>query len=422
MIGIDAVVLWMLVLKFLPLFYVRASVYLYSLPTRFLVFTMVPFLLLCAYGAVSIMRHRRSSFLRTCIIGFLGVFLIGSYLGLQLVARKNTQPYLYIHDGALQTEVAITALRTGQNPYAIDYAKSAFGAFPDTFSQATQPNPAWNHYVYLPFPLLVSAPIASLMLHLGGWFDVRIVYLALFVVLILSLMLLARTVEQRLLVGVLGLFNPYFVQFFIAGFNDVFFLALIALTAVLMQRRRLVWAAIVFGAAIVTKQPAWFLTPFFLTYVYAAAPIGRRWKSVISGAAIVGGAALIAMAPFIIWSPARFFESTIGYAIGDAAASYPISGFGFGQLLVSSGTIRTMWDRYPFWIWQAVLGLPLLVILIRWQLRQNSIARMLFAYAALTTVLLFFSRYFNDSHLGMLSMLVLMAYAASAIEPHATRE
>jgi hypothetical protein len=74
--------------------------------------------------------------------------------------------------------------------------------------------------------------------------------------------------------------------------------------------------------------------------------------------------------------------------------------------------IRSMWDAYPFWIWQALIGIPLLVVLVRWQLHSNTVARMLLSYSCLCAVLLFFSRYFNDSHLGMLSMLLVLAFAA----------
>jgi len=413
MVGIDAVILWMLVLKFLPMFYSRASVYLFSPNERYIVFDIIPILLLGCYAVASVARRwKHSAYMRYLVIGFLGIFLIGSYLGWQLFARHATEPYLYIHDGAVQTEVAVAALRSGNNPYAVDYSVGAFGAFPDSFSYATRPNPAWDHYVYLPFPLLLGVPFSWAADAAFGWFDIRMMYAMLFVVMALSMVMLAREKEHKLLVFLLALFNPYFVQFFIAGFNDVFFLGLIALAAVLLQRRRLLWAAVVFGLAIASKQPAWFLFPFFAAFVYGTVPLAGRWKSTlkITGAAIATAA--LVMLPFFVWSPSHFIDSTIRYATGGAALSYPISGFGFGQLLVSSGVIHSMWDAYPFWIWQALIGIPLLVVLVRWQLRSNTVARMLLSFACLSAVLLFFSRYFNDSHLGMLSMLLVLAFAA----------
>ncbi len=413
MIGIDVIVLWMLVLKFLPMFYVRASVYLFSLNERYLVFNIIPIVLLGLYAAASTARRwKNSAYMRFLIIGFLGVFLIGSYLGLQFFARHNSQPYLYIHDGAVQTEDAITALRSGHNPYAVDYSKGAFGAFPDTFSEATRPNPAWDHYVYLPLPLLLGVPFAWAADATVGWFDIRMMYAVFFVVMVLSMVALAREKEHKILTLIIVLFNPYFVQFFIAGFNDVFFLGLIALAALLLQRRRLMWAAVAFGAAIASKQPAWFLFPFFVAFVYGAVPLIGRWKATLKVVAIAVGSATLAMLPFFIWSPSHFIDSTIRYAIGGAALSYPISGFGFGQLLVSSGFIHSMWDAYPFWIWQALVGIPLLIVLIRWQLKSNTVTRMLISFIFFTLVLLFFSRYFNDSHLGMLSMMLVLAFAA----------
>lgn len=413
MLGIDAVLLFVFVLKFIPLFYTRTSVYLYALNESYLVFFIIPLLLVGCYLVAGFIRSlRQIPFLRIGIIVFLAIFMIGSLLGLQMLVRKQTKPYLFIHDGAVQTEEAIAALARGQNPYGFDYAATAFGAFPEYFSNATRPNPALHHYVYPPLPLLVGVPFAWVSRAVVGWFDVRFMYLLSFIILIAATARLCDDREKRHVVLVLLIFNPYFIQFFIAGFNDVFFLGFVALAAAFLRSRRTLLAAVMVGFAVASKQPAALLVPFFLAYVFAATQRPDRFRYTLQTAAVTVLVASAIILPFFAWSPSRFIDDTLRFATGSAALSYPISGFGLGQLLVAGGVIPSMWDKYPFWIWQLAIGIPALVALLFWQLRSNSIGRMLAAYAAFAFLALFLSRYFNDSHLAMLTVLCIMAYAA----------
>ncbi len=413
MLGIDAVLLFIFVLKFIPLFYMRTSVYLYALNESYIVFFVIPLLLLGCYLVAGFAGSiRRIPFIRVGIIVFLAVFMIGSLLGLQAIVRKQSKPYLYIHDGAVQTEEAIAALASGQNPYGYDYSGTAFGAFPDYFSNATRPNPALHHYVYPPLSLVVGVPFAWLSRALTGWFDVRFMYLLSFIALVTAAALLSTDREKRIIVLILMIFNPYFVQFFIAGFNDVFFLGFLAIAAALLRYGRVTLAAVAVGLSIASKQPAVLLIPFFLAYVYATSQKSDRIRNTLKIAAITAITAAMIILPFFAWSPSRFVDDTLRFATGSAVSSYPISGFGLGQLLVSGGLVSSKWDGYPFWFWQLVLGIPALVALLSWQLRSNSIGRMLAGYAVFAFLMLFLSRYFNDSHLAMLSVLCAMAYAA----------
>lgn len=413
MLGIDAVLLFIFVFKFIPLFYARVSVYLYVLKDNYLVFFIIPLLLVGCYLMAGFIRSlRRTPFIRIGIIVFIAVFMIGSLLGLQILVRKQTKPFLFIHDGAVQTEEAVAALASGQNPYGFDYSKTTFGAFPDYFSNATRPNPALHHYVYPPLPVVVGVPFAWLSRVAVGWFDVRFMYLISFIALIAAAALLCSDREKRIVVLILMIFNPYFIQFFIAGFNDVFFLGFIAIAAMLLRFRKVMLAAIAVGLSVASKQPAALLVPFFFAYVFAATQERDRLRYTLKIAAVTAITAAAIILPFFAWSPSRFIDDTLRFATGAAAASYPISGFGLGQLLVSSGTVPSMWSGYPFWLWQLVLGVPALVALVAWQLKSNSIGRMLAGYAAFSFLMLFVSRYFNDSHLAMLSVVAIMAYAA----------
>jgi len=410
MIGIDTPLLYILVVRFIELFSFRSSVYLYVLPYQQLVLWLLPLALLAVYLLIDFRRPKYATNLKLAVIATLGIFLVTSLIGMQIVARHVSDPVVYVHDGAVQAEDAVDALRAGENPYAIDYRTRTFGAFPDVFSQATRPNPAWSHFIYLPLPVLLGIPTQWVAEQTIGWFDIRMLYTLAFALLVFAGTLLVRDHNRRPVVLMLLLFSPMFTQYVAAGFNDVLFLSLIALAALGMVRGWWMMSGIAIGLAAVTKQTAWLFVPFYLVHAWLS--LGRSvrnvwqqiWPGVIFAAVILG--------IFFAWSPFDFVDDTIRYASGSATESYPISGFGLGQLLLSSGVISSMWDAYPFWTIQLAVGLPLVWWLIRWQRSDPSPARALLAYAIFALVFWFTSRYFNDSYLGVVSVILVLAYAA----------
>ncbi len=419
MIGLDAILLLVFVPRFLTAFTTRTSPYLWPLEDRLVGFFFVTTVLVGVYIALRLFSSSEGSgWHRTIIVSTLGIFLIGSILGIQIVVRQQVPHFLYIHDGAVQTEDAVAALRSGDNPYAVDYSSRLFGAFPDGFSEATRPNPAWTHYVYPPLQVVLGVPLAALGERLFGWFDIRFLYLLSFIVLMVAGTLLAKDRERRLLVLVLLMFNPFFIQFFIGGFNDVFFLGWIALGALFLDHRRTFVAAVMFGLALASKQLAWFLVPFLLWHLYVTTEERRSLKLVVRQALPMAVAAGLVILPFLVWSARDFLDDVLFFATGSAADSYPVSGFGFGQLLASTGAIRSIWNQFPFWTLQVVVGLPLLLALCRWQRREPTVSRLLAAYGLFALVMVFFSRYFNDSHLGALSVVFILAYAANSQAEH----
>lgn len=412
MIGLDLPLLFILVIRLVEQFSLKSSVYLYVLPDQQLVFWIFSFVLLMIYAVLRFRdRGEHLHLARIALIAVLGIFLIGSLLGIQVAARRATDPVLYTHDGAVQTEDAIHALKAGENPYAVDYRTRTFGSYPDAFSEGTRPNPAWSHYIYLPLQVVMGVPLAAAAERMIGWFDVRLLYLGSFIILAAAGTLLARDRERRILVLMLLLFNPLFTQFFAAGFNDVFFLGWIALGALMLQRGRARLGAVSFGLAVASKQSAWFVLPFYLAFVWfrSGGDMRKTMREILPGLITT----LVIVLPFILWSPSNFFEDTIQYATGTAALSYPISGFGLGQLLLSMGVIGSMWDRYPFWIIQLAAGGPLLWWLWRWMKSEPTVSRMLAAYGMFTLVIWFTSRYFNDSYIGVISTIFLLSLAAA---------
>jgi uncharacterized membrane-anchored protein YitT (DUF2179 family) len=118
----------------------------------------------------------------------------------------------------------------------------------------------------------------------------------------------------------------------------------------------------------------------------------------------------LVIGPFFIWDPKAFLESTIFYLSGSVSHSYPISGYGWGMVLRQLGIISDPHQNYPFWIWQLIFCLPFLIFLIRWLLKNPTVKNLIFSYGVFTFVFWYFSRYFNNSHLGYLSIVFLTAY------------
>lgn len=387
------------------------SVRVYTGGGRFLGFPTVSYFLLMLF---IVMRFYKPPGLQPkkilLTVTVISSVLIASLFATQMVGRSRTSPVLFVHDGAVQTEDAIRALRSGENPYTIDYSTRVFGMYPDVFSEATRPNPAWTHYVYLPFLAVLGVPFQSIFEHVFHWFDIRVVSILSFVLLVVSASLLVQDEKKRIGVVLFSLLNPLFLPFVVTGYNDVFFLGWIALGALFLQRKRFTWAGVALGLAFASKQFAWPLIPFYIAYVYATSARRsiRMTLQSIAPAVLVSVAVLL---PFVLWSSDSFVDDIFRYASGSATYSYPISGWGFGQMLLFFGWVRSMWDNFPFWIPQLVIGLPLLGFLLRWFFKRPMLSTMLAAYGILGIVLSFFSRYFNDSHVGVYSVIFLFWYA-----------
>ena len=116
------------------------------------------------------------------------------------------------------------------------------------------------------------------------------------------------------------------------------------------------------------------------------------------------------MLPFYLWDPNSFMEDTISYLSGTIPTSYPISGYGLGMLLSELGFITNRIAYYPFIIWQILIVLPVLFFLTRYLIKQPTVKRMIVSYGILLFVYWYLSRYFNNSHLGYISLVFITAY------------
>ena len=109
--------------------------------------------------------------------------------------------------------------------------------------------------------------------------------------------------------------------------------------------------------------------------------------------------------PFLLWDSKAYIDSVFLYLTGGTAASYPISGYGLSMVLLSVGVIKNIHEFYPFYLYQLLFGLPLMVILLRWIIKRPLLSTVLFTYGTFLTLFWYMSRYFNNSHIGYISLI-----------------
>ncbi len=315
-----------------------------------------------------------------------------------MIMRQATAPWQYIHDGAIQIEESIKYLLQGKNPYTEDYLGTPLAQW-EYVEEGIRENPALYHNAYLPFIFLFSTPFYVVIKQVTGWYDQRLVYLLLFVCTLWPLMKHATTQTRKLsLLIVFGL-NFFAVSYTIRGGNDVFVMFWLLMGTYLLQRDRTNAAALSLGLACASKQTAWLFVPFFLTYVWGKTPPPRQLAS-LRKAYPIFIVPLLLILPFLLWDAAAFIDDTYWYLSGQAESSYPIRGPGFGGLFVAFGLIRDKTAYFPFILFQAAFCIPLLVVLLRRQLADNTVGRCWLGYGLLLLSFSFFSRFFSMFYLG----------------------
>ncbi len=325
-----------------------------------------------------------------------------------MVLRHASEPWLYTHDGSIQIEESIRFLLSGRNPYTENYFETPLAEWEYAFASPNV-NPALYHNAYLPFIFLFSAPFYVISTWLTGWYDQRLVFLLLFVAACWLYMQHGRSYTRRLsLLIVFGL-NFFGVSYVIWGGTDVFVLFWLIACTYLLGRNRTTAAAVCLGLACASKQTAWLFVPFFLVHSWKKERPSGTWALVRAIAPVILVPALL-ISPFLLWDAASFVDDTYLYLSGQAMYSYPITGLGFGSLLLDLGFVKDSNDYFPFTLFQLAFSIPLLLLLLRQQWYHSTLQRSWFGYGLLLLCFTFFSRFFSDFYLGIVVSALALGY------------
>jgi hypothetical protein len=346
-----------------------------------------------------------------------------------VLLRRQSGPASYSHDGGvIQTEATIDYLLQGRDPYVEDYVATPMAEW-----GINEFRTALYHYPYLPWTFLFSAPFRLLADRTIGWYDQRFVYLLLFALTLLLAPGLARQTDLKLLlVMVIGL-NPIMGSDLIYGQNDSYVLAWVLLSLWLWVRGRQatqasstdsdavqdhagrgwLWAsAAAFGLACASKPTAWFLLPFYLLLLAGgdASDLWRRPGAWLKRAWLRGWpgllVAVLAIGPYLVWNPGAMIDDVWRWSNGTSSTAYQIWGWGASNLVLAAGWVKSRFDYWPFWLPQLIVSLPLLVVLVWRQVRENRPARAFWGYGLLLLVFFFFSRFLNENYLGYITAIL----------------
>lgn len=357
-------------------------------------------------------KKEKTDRLKTLFLWLVIILVIGGACFSAILIRHRTAPIYNIHDIILQLESAIQFFLQGKNPYAITY----FGTpLEEWYYSTTEVNPALFHFVMMPWYLLFSLPFYFLSISLFGFFDGRMpLFFLLGFLLVLTWRLVKIQTERRRLFLVLLAFNPAALGYFLEGRADVFMFTFLFWAWFLLERKRYSLAGIPLALAFATKQSSWPIFPFYFAFLWFNQK--KKLEEVIKSIFPFVLVFTLVVLPFFLWEPRAFLESTIFYLTGSVPHGYPVSGYGWGMVLHQLGMIKDLHAYYPFWLWQLVVCLPLAVILFRWLAKSPVVWRLIACYGVFTLVFWYFSRYFNNSHLGYLSMVLIAGYGFAQIE------
>jgi uncharacterized membrane protein len=373
----------------------------------------VYFVLLLAYIALDLgwlrMRTLQGKW-RAKLAVLIAVIAIaaGGPLITAIVDRSRIAPVFGVHDIILQLEAAMRYLIDGINPYRATYFGTHMEAWHYAEFGKDAVNPALYHFImppwYVIFPFFFY-PFVKIF----GFFDGRLPLLFTFVGMLTLLAVWIKDYQKKILALIIVAFHPVMFDYLLEGRSDHFAFFWLLLALYLLHRKRFVLAAVVYALAMLSKQTIWLSFPFVILYVSKDVAKQSVTRIVLVISAFLGTVALV-LGPFLVWDPSAYWESTVAFLQGSTPVSYPVAGYGLGMVLYQLGVIKDIHAYYPFVYWQAAVLLPTLWFLIRWFRAKRSAGRLLIAYSVFLFVFWYFSRYFHNSHLGYISLVLSVGY------------
>lgn len=398
-LSIDSVILFALVVPFIMTYRLTAG------DPSYLLFGFI-FLSLLFYLVLDVLQINLEFYfkLKQIVLLLIIILVLGSSFTSAIIVRHQTAPIYGVHDIILQQEAATRFFLDGKNPYATTY----FGTFLEEWHYSdTEVNPALYHFVMEPFYLLFYLPFYWVANHTIGYPDGRMPLFFLFFTLLIMGSALVKDKEKKLLFVILLAFNPAMLGYILEGRSDIFMFTFMFGGLYLLAKKRHVLSSIPMALAFAVKQSAWPILPFYAAYIYFKTKNIKTVAYTLLLFALILG---VIVGPFILWDAKAFLDSTVFYLSGNTQQSYPVSGYGFGKILTQAGLIKDIHSYYPFHIWQLVIGLPVVLVLLKFIRNRSSVGKLVLAYGIFLFVFWYFSRYFNNSHLGFLSLVFITAY------------
>lgn len=342
--------------------------------------------------------------LKNIILWLLIVLVVGSSFLAAINNRHITHPIYQIHDIILQQEAAVKYFLDGKNPYVENY----FGTFMEQWPYHEKDiNPALYHFVMQPFYLLFALPFYYVSSHTIGYFDGRIPLFILFFTLLFSAFITVKEQEKKRLFVILLAFNPAMLPYTLEGRSDIFMYAFMFIGFYLLHNKKYMLSGILMAFAFATKQSSWLFFPFYATYLFWTLRSFKKTTITLIPLLVIFFSIVL---PFYFWDPKAFTDSTIGFLSGTVKNSYPISGYGLGAVILEFNIIKDKTVYYPFHVWQLLICIPIFFGLIKYLKKNMNVGVLIFTYGIFLFVYWYLSRYFNNSHLAYISVILTTSY------------
>jgi len=424
---------------------------------------------LAPWGRLSTARARRhAATARALVLGALAAVTVvtRSVFGVYDRLHWNV-PFAFIHDTALQIQIAAGALLKGANPYTMSFGDTSLSYIyitPSINGRARADLPL-THDPHLPLGFLLGALPQALFNALHLLFDECYLYLFFLLVAVTVLPLLVRVPARQLALLGAVLFSPLFARAVVQGQDDVLVLVALIATLFLLQRDKYLAASFAAGIALALKITAWPLAPLLIVYIAALSrgavppaihpvPVpesdvesrkseggksGReRWRGYLARRprlayllTVVGRSwgllppLLASMLPFILWDARAFWSDVVAYPLGLMRDAVPLDvpwggGFqalGFGRVALGAGWVHVNGTGYigP-WLALATGALIMGILIVRlW--RAPSLPLLMGGYLVLLFALEYFGRFMIDTSLGYLAVLAPLCYFLAPPRP-----
>lgn len=343
----------------------------------------------------------------TVLVAVIGI-AAGGTLITAIVDRSRVAPVFGVHDIILQLEAAMRYLIAGINPYKATYFGTHMEAWHYAELGKDAINPALYHFVmppwYLLFPFFFY-PFVKIF----GFFDGRLPLLFTFFGTLTILAVWIKDYQKKILALIITAFHPVMFDYLLEGRSDHFAFFWLLFALFLWDRKRFVLSGVVYALALLSKQTIWLSVPFMILYVWRDV-VKRSVTRIILVTGVFLATVALVLGPFLVWDPAAYWNSTVAFLQGATPVSYPVAGYGLGMVLYELGVIKDIHAYYPFLYWQLGVALPVLWFLLRWLRVKLSVGRLLIAYSIFLFVFWYFSRYFHNSHLGYISLVLAVGY------------
>ena len=331
--------------------------------------------------------------------------------GLTLATRinlrfKNPSIDILPHDGIIQAVVAMDLLSLGKNPYEENYYGTALDNIRDHYLKMYRAgkiwimhNPALESYVYMPLTFIFPIPFKYIFTNIFNFYDNRIFNFIFYLLACFFIYKLPNDPKKKNCLLIFFSLNNFFYSHMIFGFNDMLPLFFLVLSYYYLKKEHYSKSIIMISIAGLSKQNIIFFWPFFLAYILFKKfwPLTRQsFLQYIKYPLIMLSVGCLILLPFILWCPSCFYHDTILYL----KYIYPARGVGLAGLLLDLNIISDPLQYYNFVPWQITFIVIFLPLLLYKQFKNNSLKHVYLCGTILMGGVWFFSRNFNEGHLG----------------------